>query len=190
MRKVDLLSELEPIVRSETGRRGRPLAHPVHGQHGRLLEGRGEEGARGMALMVLGEEEPPPPVEGGDVRLERLREQELLKQLLPEPQRNRHGKGRESSRGEGQIRLEKTLELEKRLVIEDDVIHLGEAAPGRSQAILDGAAREARVVFPSGEALLLGGGHDAPVVDERSRAVVIEGRDTEDAQARRPQKRV
>ena len=35
---------------------GRPLAHAVHGQHGRLLEWRTEERARRMREVVLAEE--------------------------------------------------------------------------------------------------------------------------------------
>ena len=66
MREVDLLDHLEPVAPTETHGGGRPLADSVHREHGGALERRGEEGARGMALVMLGKEEPrlgiEPPV--------------------------------------------------------------------------------------------------------------------------------
>jgi hypothetical protein len=78
MREVDLLPHFEVMTAAEADGGGRPLADPVHGQHHRLLERRGKEGARGMALMVLGEEETPLPIEGGSIRFEPLLQQGLL----------------------------------------------------------------------------------------------------------------
>src|SRR4030095_12753582 len=138
-----------------------------------------------MALVVLGKEETPLPVVGGGIGLELFLQQRLLKQLLPEPQRNGLGEGGESARGESQICLQKALELEERLVIENDVVYLSEAASALSKAILDRMAREARVVLLPRKAFLLGGRHDASVLHERCRAVVIESRDAQDAHATR-----
>ena len=140
--------------------------------------------------MVLGKEETPLPVVGGGVGLELLLQQGLLEQLLPEPQRNGHGEGSEPAGGEGQVGLQEALELEEGLVIEDDVVHLSEAASARLKAILDRMAGEARVVLLSREAFFLGCRHDAPVLNERCRAVVVESRDAQNAHATRPQNKV
>ena len=56
--------------------------------------------------------------------------------------------------------------------------------PGLLQAEIDRVAGKAGVVLLAGEPLFLRGGDDAPVVDERRRAVVIEGRDSQDAHRR------
>src|SRR6266852_5552979 len=100
-----------------------------------------------MALVMLGKEEAPLPVVGGGIGLELFLQQRLLKQLLPEPQRNGLGERGESARSESQVGLQEALELEERLVIEDDMVHLSEAASALSKAILDRMAREARVVL-------------------------------------------
>ena len=61
------------------------------------------------------------------------------------------------------------------------MVHLVEADPALVEAVLDGLPGEAGIVLLAGETLLLGGGHDPPVVDQSGRAVVIEGGDPEDA---------
>jgi hypothetical protein len=60
---VQLLHDLDPAVAAER-RRGRgPLADAVERQNERAVEGRGVEGARRVAEMVLAEAQPV-PVEG------------------------------------------------------------------------------------------------------------------------------
>src|SRR6266436_8170027 len=183
MWKVDLLPHLQMIALSEADGGRCPLAHPVHRQHRRFLKRRREEGAGGMALMMLGKEETPLPVVGGSVGLELFFQQGLLEQLFPEPQRNGHGEGREPAGGEREVRLQEALEFQERLVVEDDVIHLGEAAAALSEAILDRMDGKTCVVLLSYEPFLLGGRYDTPVIDEGRRAVVIKGRDAQDAHA-------
>ena len=139
---------------------------------------------------MLGKEEAPLPVVGGGIGLELFLEQRLLEQLFPEPQRKGLGEGGESAGGKSQIGLQQTLEFEEWLVVEGDVIHVGEAAATLSQTILDRVAWEARVVLLPREPFLLGGRHNASVLDERGRTIVIESRDAEDAHAARPQKSV
>jgi hypothetical protein len=56
-----------------------------------------------------------------------------------------------------------------------------EPYPGLPQAVLDRVAREAGVVLFPREALFLDRGRDPAVFDESRSAVVIERRDTEDA---------
>ena len=134
-----------------------------------------------MALVVFGEQDLVPPVETLVVFPKFLFQQVLLEQFFAQPQRNGHIEGGESPRREGQIGLQKPFELEERLVVEGNVIDAAEPRSGVLQAVGNGVGREARIVFPAGEALLLGGGGDTAILDERRGAIVIEGRDAEDA---------
>ncbi len=61
MREVDFLEDFQRVAAPDGQRGGGPFADAVHGQHGGLLEGRGEEGAGGMAQVVLGEAQPAVP---------------------------------------------------------------------------------------------------------------------------------
>ena len=180
---MDLLGHLQMVAAAEADRGRGPFADPVHGQHHRLLERRGEEGARGMALMMLGEQQPVRPIEVGSVSLELPAQQVLLEQLLLEPERDGHAERRKAPGREGEIALQQPLELEEGLVVERHIIHLAQADPGRLEAIGDGRAGEARIVLPAAETLLLGGGNDQAVLDERRRAVVVESGDAEDSHA-------
>ncbi len=55
--EVDLADDLQSVAFAQRQRRRRPFAHAVHRQHRRALERRGEEGAGGMAQVVLGEQQ-------------------------------------------------------------------------------------------------------------------------------------
>ncbi len=112
-------------------------------------------------------------------------EQELLEQLLLDPEGHGHRERGEPARGEGEIRLEEPLEFQERLVVKDDVIQLVHRDPALAEAILDGVPRKARVVLGPAEALFLGRGHDPAVVDEGGGAVVVEGGDAKDAHGSR-----
>ena len=129
MREVDLLEDLERIPAADAHRRGRPLAHAVHSEDGGLAERRREEGARGVTLMVLGEQELR--LEAGALAqgLELPLEQELLEELLLDPEGHGHRKGREPPRSEGEVCLQESLEFQERLVVEDDVVQLVERDP-------------------------------------------------------------
>ncbi len=80
-----------------------------------------------MAEVVLAEQEPLAQSKSGVERPELVLQQAFLEQLLPQPQRHRHAEGAEAARREGEIGLEQALELQKRLVVEDDVVDLVEA---------------------------------------------------------------
>ena len=60
-----------------------------------------------------------------------LAQQRLLEQLLLQPQRHRHAEGAEAARREGEIGFEQPLELQERLVVEDDVVDVAELDAGR-----------------------------------------------------------
>src|SRR5262249_41674519 len=57
VRKVNLLEHFERIPPADCNRSGRPLSHSVDRQYRRLVKGRGEERAGGMALMMFGEQQ-------------------------------------------------------------------------------------------------------------------------------------
>ena len=58
MRELDVVDQAEAIPLADAeGRRG-PLADAVEGQDRGVLEGRGEERAGGVALVVIGEDQP------------------------------------------------------------------------------------------------------------------------------------
>ena len=60
MRKVHLVAEFDPVAapRAQAGRG--PFADAVDREQGGFLERRGEERARGVRLMVFGEDVGPP----------------------------------------------------------------------------------------------------------------------------------
>ncbi len=181
MREVDLALHLERGALAEREGRRRPFAHAVHGEDRGLVERRGEVRRRRMALVVLGEEEALLPVDAGGVAGELVAQQLLLEQLLLQPERNRHPERAEAARREREVRFEEPLELEEGLVVEGDVIDRLDVGPAFGEAIVDRVARKARVVLAPAEALLLRGGDDAPVLDQRRGAVVVEGGNSEDS---------
>jgi hypothetical protein len=112
-----------------------------------------------------------------------LASQEILeKQLLAQPHRDRHAEALEAARRESEIALEKALELEERLVVEGDQVHVRETDAGFAQAVRKRLRRELRVVFPAREALLLRCRDDPAVLHQRGGAVVVERGDPQDAQ--------
>ncbi len=70
------------------------------------------------------------------------------------------------------------------------MVDLVEPDARRRQAVLDGVPGEPGIVLLAGEALLLGGGDDPAVVEQRGRAVVIERGQTENAHQQLTQKMV
>src|SRR4051794_18992542 len=103
----------------------------------------------------------------------------LLEQLVAEPRRHRRLERLEAARHEGEIGLDQPVELAQRLVVEHDVVELAQPDAGLLQAIRDRVGRERGVVLLPREALLLRRRDHAPVDDQRRRAVVIEGRNSE-----------
>ena len=180
MREMDLLENLELAAVAGRGRCRGPLADAVHGEYGRILERRGIEGRGRVAQMVLAEQQL------GAVELRRkllqfVREQALLEQLFLQPQRDRHLERAEAARRQRDIGLQQPLEFEERLVVEHDVVERVHRGARLRKTRRDGVVREGRVVLLAGEALLLRGGDDAAVLDQRRGAVVIEGGNPEDA---------
>ena len=155
-------------------RRGGPFAHAVHGEKRRFREGRGEERAGGVRLVMLGVQQLAlvSPQSRADLAVH--------EKLFLDPQRPRHPKRREPLRCHAEVGLQNALELEERLVVEADEVQLrrcdaadGEAVPG----CLEG---KRRVPLLAGEALLLRRRDDLAVPQQTRRAVVIERREPKD----------
>jgi hypothetical protein len=134
-----------------------------------------------MALVMLAEQQPLVPVEVGLPVLHLIAQQRLLEQLLLQPQRHGHAEGLEAARRVGEVGLEQALELQERLVVEGDVVDVGQLDAGLVEAVLHGVLREARIVLLAREALLLRGADEMAVLDQRGGAVMIESRDAEHA---------
>src|SRR5215510_15939306 len=125
--------------------------------------------------MVLGKEQARVRVEVAVAQAGQLAtKQILLEQLLPEPERDGHRERPEPAGGEREIGLQEPLELEKRLVVERDIVDLLECDASLAQTVRGGAPGKAGVVpFPA-EALLLRRGDDATIRDQRGGGVVVE----------------
>ena len=141
--------------------RGLPLPHAVQAQHQGLVEVRRVEGAGGVGVVVVGELDPAREAQSPELALQVLSQE----QPLPQPQGSRRREGPEAPRREGQPALEQPLELHEGLFVVDDVVHVGGRPPGRLERARDRRIREPGVVLDPGQALLLDGGDDAPVLD-------------------------
>lgn len=126
--------------------------------------------------MMFGEQHLAHPVEILGEFLEFLGQQILLEQLFLQPHRNGGLERGKAPGRERHIGFEQALELQERLVVEDDEVDVVQAAAGLGQAILDGQPGKTRVVFLAGEAFFLGGGNDAAILDQRGGTVMIERR--------------
>src|SRR5262245_59709779 len=178
---MQLAGDRELLATADCGRGRAPFADPVHREHCRLLIGRGIEGARRMAHVVLGEEKLVLPVEVRRKFLQLAADDVLLKQLLAQPERDGQCERLIAARRKPNIGLQEPLELEKRLLVEHYVIDLIELAAFLLEAIRDRMSRKARILLLAGEALLLCCGHNAAVDQERRSTVVIERGNTKDS---------
>ena len=138
MREMQFLEYLQPVAIAGRDRGGRPLADAVHRQHGGFGERRRKKGRRGVALVMLAEQQPAPPVEIRIEGGEAIAQQAFLEQLLLQPDRYRHVEGAEAARREGDIGFDQALEFEKRLVVKGNVIDRAEADAGMVETVAHG----------------------------------------------------
>ena len=179
MRKMDLLVDRQIVTLADRKRRGRPFANAVHRQHRRLFKGRGEECGSGVAQVMLGKQQPLFPVDFlAEMILQRVTDDGFLEELFFEPYRKRRHKAAKPARCEGEVGLEQSLELQKRLVVENDMIDIGGLEPAFGETIIDGVRRKPRVVLLAGESLFLRSRDDLAIHDQTCRRVVIIGRQT------------
>jgi hypothetical protein len=132
--------------------------------------------------MVLREEQAVLHV---DIRVEsaKLLDEPLsLPELLAHPQRHREAERRKTPWRKREIRLEQPLELDERLLVKHDLVDVAQRSTCVLQAIADRFGRKALVMLLTREALLLSGSEDRPILDQRSRTVVVERRDSEEEQ--------
>src|SRR6266550_5117570 len=127
MWKPDLPVYLQLVASADRDRRRCPFADAIHCQHGRALEWRRKKCACRVTEVMLRKQQALVPVDGR-CRSDSSKlphEHGFLKQLLRQPQRKRRRKAREPARRERHVGLEQPIELEERLLIEDDVIEIG-----------------------------------------------------------------
>jgi hypothetical protein len=137
-----------------------------------------------VTLVVLREVErrrhPVPEVT--EAALEQVRDPELL----AGPERDRPMERAQACRASPQVGPQDADERRDRLVVVDDGVEPAPRSLAGSQAVADGVDREAVVVLPAGESLLLRRRHERAVADERRGGVVVEGADAQDVHWRRP----
>src|SRR6185312_8143828 len=180
VRKPNAFPELNPVSPAHAPGRGVPLADAVGGDDGGLFERRGKEGRRRMRFVMLDEHQRALVGAGPTVPAQVAPNLSGEVQLLPQPLRHGLEEGTKPPGRVRDVRLEQPIELQPRLVVEANVVdRLGRDAR-LFQAVGDGLDGEALVVLLAREALFLSGGDDLAIPDQRGRAVVIVGRDTED----------
>ena len=134
-----------------------------------------------MAQMVLRKKQLLFPVEGLVETFELFSEQSLLEQLLFQPDGHSHPKRIEAARRKCQVGFQKALELQKRLVIEYDVVDLFEGNTSLSETVRNRVLWKRRVMFLACETLLLGCRNNPSFSDHRGSAVMIERRYTQNS---------
>ena len=72
-----------------------------------------------------------------------------------------------------QVRFEQALELQKGLIVKNNVIEIFEASAPLVKTELQGIAGEARIVLFPGESFFLSGGNDLPILYKRGGTIVI-----------------
>ena len=135
-----------------------------------------------MTLMVIGEQELTAHVDVQSELPDLGRQQRLLKQLFFDPQGDRHAERRVPSGSERQIGFQQSLEFDERLLVEDNVVEIAAGDTAFIEAVRDRVSRESWVVLLARKPLLLRGRNDRPVVEETRGTVMVEGRNSENAQ--------
>src|ERR1019366_4771635 len=174
MRELELLPQAQIIAFSLAERRRAPLANPVHGQNGRGLKGAGEEGAGGVALVVVREDESR---FARDV--EALAQRPSHVKLILQPQRYREAEAPEAGGRVSKISLQQPVKLRQRLVIEGDAVQILRLESSLGEAVGDGVGGKAGVMLLAREPFLLGRRNNIPLHDQRRGAVVVECGDAE-----------
>jgi hypothetical protein len=172
VREPRLLEELDlgAPAAADSGRG--PLPHTVHGDDRGLLERRHQEGAGRVGEVVLDHEHLALVAQ---LLLDGLRDPHLLAQ----PQGNRLQERRQRAGERRQVGEQNALELEQRLVVEADVVHLVDGDAGVLETVLDRVEGKILVVADARETLLLRGGDDLPVLEQAGGRVVVVARDAE-----------
>ena len=156
MRKLDLFDNFKRIVAPDRKTCCRPLANSVDCQDCSLLKRRGIKSRHRMRLVMLGEQYVAREVE-------KFLNLFFGLQFPAKPQRAGCRKRLSAARGICHVRLDDSLELEHRLVVEHDMIEITTCDACFGKAVIGGVFRQTRVVFFAREPLFLGGGDDLAV---------------------------
>jgi len=151
----------------------RPFTHPVDRDDRGIWEARAEVRRGGMGFVVFGEEERP-------LILQFFADDVGNPELLRHPLLHRTVVGEETSRPDLEVCPEDALELEERLLVEDDCREILGRYPRKFQGVIDRVFGECFVVLLPRVALLLRCEEYFPVLQETCGAVVIEAGDAED----------
>ena len=101
--------------------------------------------------------------------------------LFLEPDGHRGDEGLKPPGCVAQVSLEQSLELDERLVVEDDPVDVAKTQVFRFQAITDGVFGKARVMLLAAEAFLLRRGHQFAVLQQGGSTVMVVSRNAENA---------
>ena len=166
IREMELLEQINLVAFANAIAGRGPFSHPVHGQDGSGLKGRGIEGRGRMGLVMFREQDLSGVTQFvadhlGDV------------DLFPKPQRHGLQPGTQPLWRTGEVAHQQAFEGDKGLVVIDDKIKLIGCNSSFLQTIRDGMPGKTRIVLLPGKPLFLGGGEDLPVPDKACRAVMV-----------------
>src|SRR5437016_3402830 len=172
MRKLEFSLQLDLIAGALSDARRRPFTYTVCRHKRRIVERTGEEGARGVTLMMADEHD-------GSRRWKRqlVADEMGNSQLLLEPKRNGRLESAKAPGCERDVRLEEAVEFQERLVIERNIIKIARCESSFRQTIGDCMFWKGVIMFDAGESFFLRGGNDVAVDDQRCGAIVVERRD-------------
>src|SRR5262245_863174 len=116
---------------------------------------------------MLSEQQLTGDVLAGKEFAEQARQKILLKQLLANPERQRHPKRLKTDWRKREVGIEQSFELQERFVVEGDKVHAFPLGVRRLETEADRMLRKPRVVLFPGEPLLLRRSNQASVLDDR-----------------------
>ena len=119
MRKLKLLQQTEAVALTHAQRSCAPLAHAVHGEDGGRVERAGQEGAGGVAFVMVSEDQ-----RRFSGHLKALTQRASHVQFVFQPERHRQAKTPEARRGVGKVSFQQPIEFRQRLVIKRDIAEL------------------------------------------------------------------
>src|SRR5262245_17268135 len=114
---------------------------------------------------------------------EPLADERAHPELFVHPRHHRVGEGAPGAGVALQRGEQDALELYERLLVEDDVVEVSRGESTLLEAELDRSFGETRIMLLPRESLLLGGGDQTTVVDQRCRGVVVEAGNPENLHA-------
>ena len=175
--EVHVVEDLDLIPGSFPDRTGGPFAHPVQGENGRALKGRGEKRAGRMGLVMLRKQNV---LRHGDAHgLQCIFDLQRRPQFLLHPQRHRHEEVLQPSGSHAEVGFHDAAELGDRFVVERHRIQIIRSQSRFLEAVLHGMNGEAVVVFLPGEPFLLCGGNDFTIPQQRRGGVMVKRADSQ-----------